>query len=458
MLAKFFAHWKLHKFPILFILGSILFYAAFAYDLDRADFIKLIMLYAGAFFFCYKLIQLEKWNLKFLLVAGVLFRMVFLFAEPNLSQDFFRFIWDGELIKNGINPYVHLPKDLILDDGLPISNAQELFLGMGELSAKHFSNYPPLNQLVFTIAAFLGGGSILGSIITMRLFIIAADLGVLYFGIKLLEHLKVTSHMMFWYFLNPLVIIELTGNLHFEGVMLFFFVWALYLIGKGKWVASAPIYALSIMTKLVPILFLPVFLRYFGIKKSIGFYVLTGGSCLLLLLPFYSQVFIDNYSETVGLWFSNFEFNASTYNLIKKIGISYFDAKPWELVKSYGRIMALSVIGITLLLSFLRKNENLNVLIKSMLWVLTCYLFLSSTVHPWYVVFLLVLGVFSNYRFPMVWTATIFLSYWAYSNPEYQENLWLLLLEYLIVFGYLIYELTLKRGKKLDFFKKVDTN
>ncbi|TAI48009.1 polyprenol phosphomannose-dependent alpha 1,6 mannosyltransferase MptB [Flagellimonas allohymeniacidonis] len=452
------SYWRLHKYPILFVLGSLLFYVSFAYDLNRTDFVKLITLYAGMSFLCLKLIQFEKRNFKFLLISGLLFRLVFLWMEPNLSQDFYRFIWDGELIKNGINPYIHLPKDLILQNNLPISNADQLFAGMGELSAKHFSNYPPLNQIIFTIAAFFGGGSIPGSVIAMRLLIIMADIGVLLFAGKLLKHLNLSPDFAFWYFLNPLVIIELTGNLHFEGVMLFFFVWALYLVSKGKWRVAAPVYALSIMTKLVPILFLPLFLRYFGIKKSIGFYFFTGTACLLLLLPFYSSVFVDNYSETVGLWFSNFEFNAGLYNLVKHIGTTYFDAKPWELIKSYGKVMVLAVIGITLVLAFFRKNEHFNTLLKSMLWVLACYLFLSSTVHPWYIVFLLVLGIFTKYRFPLVWSITVMLSYWAYSNPDYTENLWLLLIEYLAVFGVMIYELTAKEGKKLDFFKKLGAN
>lgn len=436
------------------VLCSLLFYVGLGHGLDRTDFVKLIALHGGLFFCCAKLIWFEKRNFKFLLVAGILFRIVFLWAEPKLSQDFYRFIWDGELIKNGINPYVHAPNDLIGTSNLAIANSDGLYRGMGELSAQHFSNYPPLNQVIFAIAAFLGGGSILGSVMVMRLFIIAADLGVLYFTRTLLERSGSPPHMAFWYFLNPLVIIELTGNLHFEGVMLFFFVWAMYLISRGKWMVAAPIYALSIMAKLVPILFIPVFLRHFGLKKGIGFYFITGIACLLLLLPFYSRVFIDNYSETLGLWFSNFEFNASIYNVVKKIGVARFGAKPWELVKSYGRTMALGVIGIALLLAFFRKNENFGTLLKSMLWILASYLFLSSTVHPWYIVFLLLLGIFTAHGFPVLWTLMVILSYWAYSNPGYRENLWLMAIEYLVVFGYLIYELTLKDRKKLYFFKK----
>jgi alpha-1,6-mannosyltransferase len=446
--------WKLHAYAIIIVLSCTLFYAVFAFDLDRQDFLKLLGLFTALFFFYYKLIQFEKWNFKFLLASGILFRLVFLFVEPNLSQDFYRFIWDGELIKNGINPYIHLPNQLILQEDLPIAHAHELFAGMGDLSAKHFSNYPPINQLIFTIATLLGGGSILGSIIVMRLVIIFADIGILYFGRKLLQNLNKSNHMAFWYFLNPLVIIELTGNLHFEGVMLFFFVWSLYLIARNKWVWGAPVYALSIMVKLVPILFLPLFLKYFGFKKSTLFYILVGATCLILLLPFYSHVFINNYSETVGLWFSNFEFNAGIYNAIKKVAVNYFDAKPWELIKVYGKVVAISVIIGTVLIALFRKNQNYNVLITSMLIVLSSYYFLSSTVHPWYIVFLLVLSMFTRYQYAIVWSFTAILSYYAYSNPDYIENLWLLAIEYILVFGFLIYELIGKGEKKLHFFKK----
>lgn len=448
------SYWRLHRYPILFAIGSVLFYASFAYDLVRTDFVKLFMLCAALFFLCYKIMQFEKWNFNFLLVIGILFRLVFLVAEPNLSQDYFRFIWDGELIKNGINPYLHTPDQLMEQGNVPIANADELYAGMSELNARHYSNYPPVNQLFFALAALLGGGSILGSIIVMRLTIILADLGILYFGRKLLQNLNLANHMAFWYFLNPLVIIELTGNLHFEGIMLFFFVWSLYLISKNQMLWATPVYALSIMVKLVPLLLLPMFLKYLGIKKSMVFYSLVSVSCILILYPFYSSFFIDHYSETVGLWFSNFEFNASVYNVVKKIAVEHYEAKPWELIETYGSMIIKAMIAIVLLIALLRKNQKLQTVITSMMLALACYYFLSSTVHPWYVVFLLGIAIFTEYKFVLVWSFAVILSYYAYTNPDYKENLWLLAIEYILVIGFFLYEMMANGPKKLYFFKK----
>lgn len=434
------------------VLISIGFYGSFAYDLDRSDFIKLITLSLGLFFLCYKIIQFEKWNFKFLLVAGVLFRLVFFVVSPNLSQDFYRFIWDGELVSHGFNPYLFTPNELMAQGKLVIANAQELHMGMGELSSKHFSNYPPLNQLLFALAAALGGKSILGGIMVMRAFIICADLGILYFGIKLLKHLNRSSYLMFWYFLNPLVIIELTGNLHFEGVMLFFFLVSIYFLAKKKWQWGGVFYAFAILTKLVPLLFLPLFLKYFGIKKSLMFYALIGITVIVFTLPFFTLDFISHYFATIGLWFSNFEFNASSYNIIKTLGLQ-LDVPAYEMIKIYGKIIPFIIITLVLVFTFLRNNKTIFGLLTSMLWILGCYYFLATTVHPWYIIFLVILAIFTEFRFPLVWSLTVILSYWAYSNSLFKENLLILSIEYILVYGFLIYELINLNNKNLLFCK-----
>ncbi len=429
------------------LISSILYYI-FAYHFERTEFIKLITLFFALLILCYKLVQFEKWNVKFLLASGVIFRIIFLFILPNFSQDFHRFIWDGELVSNFQNPYLYTPNELITQPNLVINNANELLKGMGDLSPKFHSNYPPLNQLIFAIAALLGFKSIFGSVLIMRGIIILADVGVVYFGRKLLKNLNLPPHLIFWYFLNPLIIIELTGNLHFEGVMLFLFAWSLYLLSKNKWQLAGVIYALSISIKLVPLLFLPLFFKYFNLKKSILFYCIVGITSLLLVAPFYTSEFISNYSETVGLWFSNFEFNASIYNIIKTTAITYFNGKPWEIVKAYGKITPYATIIIVIIFTFLRKNEKLTTLISSMFWVLTIYYFISTTVHPWYVIFLVFLTVFTKYRFALIWSGFIILSYYAYSNANYIEHLGILALEYTLVISYMIYELSIVRNKK----------
>ena len=437
---------KLHKVSLLLALLSMLFYYTFAYHLERTDFPKLLTLFAALFFLCYKLIQFEKWNVTFLFSIGVLFRIIFLFTEPNLSQDFYRFIWDGELVRNFMNPYIAVPNNLISEPELIISNAGELHKGMGNLSARHYSNYPPLNQLLFALATLLGGKNIFGAIIGLRGVIILADVGIFYFGRKLLKKLNRSPHFIFWYFLNPLILIELTGNLHFEGVMLFFFVWSIYLLSIHKWQWAGVLLACSISIKLVPLLFLPLFLKHFSLKRSIIFYSIIGFTCLVFLVPFYSSEFVTNYSKTIGLWFSNFEFNASMWNVVKQIGI-LFDAKPWELIKTYGKITPVLTIGIVLIFTFLRKNKDIGTLLSSMLWILTLYYFLSATVHPWYIIFLVLLSIFTNFRYTLVWSLMVILSYFAYSQTDFSENLYLLAIEYSTVIGYIIYELSAHRNK-----------
>lgn len=433
---------KLYKTPLLIAISCFLFYGAFAYDLARTDYIKLLSLYAALFFLFYKLIQLSKHNIKLLTWLAFGFRAVFILAIPNLSQDFYRFIWDGRMILEGINPYLYTPESFISKDEFPITQAQELYNGMGSLSANHYTNYPPLNQLCFFIASLFASKSILGSAVVLRLIIISADLGTLYFGKKLLEKLKLPAHNIFWYLLNPFIITELTGNLHFEGVMIFFLVWSLYLIHYDKWKLAAIVFACSVSIKLIPLLFLPLLYQRLGWKKSLGFYTIVGVTTLLLFAPFYSSQFLNNYTETVGLWFQNFEFNASLYYIAREIGFLF---RGYNEIAIIGKFTAIIVFVFVLGMAVIKKNSSMIQLITSMLFALSFYYFTASTVHPWYIATLVILCIFTKYKFPLVWSFAIILSYLAYANNETSENFWVITFEYTIVYGIFIWEVFLKK-------------
>jgi alpha-1,6-mannosyltransferase len=164
------------------------------------------------------------------------------------------------------------------------------------------------------------------------------------------------------------------------------------------------------------------------------------------LLPFLSMEFITNYSKSVGLWFGTFEFNASIYYLARAVGFATTGYNEIAIIT-----IILPIISILVILGFslIKTNTALPELISSMLFVLTCYLFLSTTVHPWYIATLVILCIFTDYKFPLVWSIVIVLSYFAYTKPDNAENMWIIGLEYGVVFTVLFWEILSKRQSHL---------
>lgn len=458
---------KKYQLTIL-IFFSVILYFFFGYFLERSQFTYLLSTYIGLFFCFYFIIKSGKNNFTLLVGLSIIFRLIFLFATPNLSQDFYRFIWDGRMLFEGLNPYLSLPETFIQQQNFPIAEANTLYEGMGELNGSNYTNYPPLNQLCFLIAAIFSSKSIFGSMIVMRIIIILADIGILYFGKKILENLNIPIHNIFWYILNPFIIIELTGNLHFESVMLFFLVWSFYQLKQKKWIFAALLLACAVSVKLIPLLFLPLFYQWFASfkKKStkkiskvfktfeiwqlIAFYAIIVVTTILFFLPFYSSALIDNYMNSVGLWFGKFEFNASFYYIFREIG---FWLTGYNQIAIIGKITPILTILFLIYLTFFRKNKNLKQLITACLFGLSFYYFTTTTMHPWYLATLVLLAVFTKYRFPIVWSFTIILSYSAYQNELFKENLWVVTLEYLIVYGFLTWEIFFKEKQPISLAK-----
>jgi alpha-1,6-mannosyltransferase len=446
---------------VLLISISVILFFLVAYFLERTAFSKLTFLWFSLFGCFYLLMKSKTITFSNLVGISILFRLIFLFATPNLSQDFYRFIWDGRMILKGLNPYLSLPESFIQQGINPITEASELYEGMGEMNGSHYTNYPPLNQLCFLIAALFSSKSIFGAIVVLRLLIILADIGILYFGKKLLEKLQLPVKNIFWYILNPFIIIEMTGNLHFEPVMIFFLIWGLYKLQQQKWIIAASLIACAVSVKLIPLLFLPLFYQWFakrpfgsdkednfilvrgqwsspGFLKLISFYSIILFVNLFLFLPFYASELVTNYSNSVGLWFRTFEFNASFYYLFREIGYLF---RGWNEIAIIGKITPIVTIFFILILTFFRKNNTGIQLITALLFGLCFYYFTATTVHPWYLATPIILSVFTKYKFPIVWSLVVILSYQAYSNSPWEENLWFVLLEYLIVFSFLIYEI-----------------
>ena len=102
---------------VLIILGSY----TLSNLVNRSDTFLLLSIYSSLFVILWFWIRHYS-SLGNVFLLGVLCRVVFFDHSPELAQDFYRFLWDGQLQQLGINPYLHTPNLLINIVGFPDSN------------------------------------------------------------------------------------------------------------------------------------------------------------------------------------------------------------------------------------------------------------------------------------------------------------------------------------------------
>lgn len=362
---------------------------------------------------------------RFLFGAAILFRLLLLFAQPQLTDDYFRFIWDGRLLAQGFNPYLYLPSEIV--NSVP-GLTESLFQRLN--SPDYYTVYPPLTQAIFGLAAWLSPESVTSNIILLRLPIVLAEIGSLWLMAKLLKRFNKHPDLALLYGLNPLVILELTGNVHYEAVVLFFTLLALWMLLHNRWVLSAGALALAVSTKLIPLMLLPLLIRWLGWYRGTLYAVLTIGLSTLFFLPFASLELVQNIFSSLNLYVQKFEFNASIYYLCRAVG---YWLNGYNMIAQLGPLLSILTLAGVLWLSWGKKKiagENWG---NYTLWILTLYVVLATTVHPWYITNLVGISVFSRFRFPLVWSAMALLSYSAYQTLPYHENLWFTAFEYAAV-------------------------
>ncbi len=415
-----------------------------SYFVARHETTVLLACYFGLFVL-YSYIIVKEQSTNFWLVSAILLRVSLLFVLPNLSDDFYRFIWDGRLWTEGLHPFAALPSDF-LQQNIPGLDAT-LFDKLN--SKEHFTVYPPVAEFIFWISVKISPNSVIGSVIVMRIIIILSEVCSILIMMKMLERFQLPKKNVLLYALNPLVILELTGNLHFEALVIFFLLLSVWLLTAERVIPAAISFALAVGSKLLPLIFLPLMLRAIGFRNAALFYFVTGLSCLVLFIPMYGLEALSGFSNSLDLYFNKFEFNASLYYLVReygfwKVGYNTIQHVGWKL----GLVGTIFIVAYAFIFNayhqgFWRKKVG-NIdssLFNGFLFTLLIYLFFATTVHPWYIIPLAAFSVFTKFRFTVFWTAWIFLTYIGYSQQDFSEKLWATAFEYAIVFGYLGYEL-----------------
>lgn len=384
----------------------------------------------SSFFISYLFLLQKKNHWRALFLIGLLSRLVFFLALPILSDDVYRFIWDGILLKHEIHPFAELPSHYLTKpvDGLSPALYQKLN------SPNYFTIYPPLNQALFWLSVQLGNDWLLNANI-LRVVFLSADVGSLLLLKGLLNLYNKDQNLAFWYFLNPLVILETTGNLHFEGLVVFFLLLGMYAYKRNKnWIAATG-FGLAIGTKLLPVIYLP-YLLFVNLKnKKWWIAIMAGIVGLLSFLPLLNETFIKGMSSSLELYFRKFEFNASLYFIAREIGFWMYG---YNNIAKIGPLLSMLSTASILVVSGMAAHKKWK-LPKAFLFILCVFILFSTIIHPWYIIPLIAFGLLSGFWFPVLWSFMVFLTYLGYTKTGYELPMWVIALEYLsvVIFGFI---------------------
>jgi len=376
------------------LFSLILYGVAAAVDLQRNP-----ELYLGLHAALAGLMVLAWWKartaapaLRWIVLGAALFRLVTVCAEPTLSDDLYRYVWDGRVQASGVHPYAFAPTDEALeglrDDDWTRINHPELR-----------TIYPPAAQMLFAALAFLGAGTT-----GFKLFFALADLGVVAALALLLRRAGLPPDRLVLYAWNPLAVIEAAGSGHVEPVGV-----ALVVLGAA-WLAakranlSALALGLAVHVKILPAILIPGAIRRWRNPA-----VLVLAAVLVVLALPYA---LTGPAVGSGLfdYAERWERNATIYSGVQGVleradtGNSLKPAvgalrerfggtdEAWKRVyaRIWPREMARGVVGIAALCWVLGLSFRRGLTAPREIFLgLAGVLLLSPTLHPWYVLWLL---------------------------------------------------------------------
>ncbi len=373
--------------------------------------------------------------------VGLAARFLLVFSPTLWSDDVYRFIWDGRCWLQGIHPFLQTP-DAMAGLGFPAPGlSAELHQKLN--SPEHYTVYPPAAQAVFFLSAWASPGSIGGSIVVIKLFLLACEAG----NVLALSRLQAGKPGRSWallYALNPLAILEGCGNAHFEVAALCGVLWGMLFLEQRRPIQSAVAWSVAVALKLTPLLFLPLLWRFLGFRRGSIFMAVFGVCSLLLFLPVLSEEVMQHMARSLDLYFRQFQFNASVYYLVRWVGYRRLGYDIGEYSGPVlGALTVLIVLAVAVRVKPQRTGESISRLAGGMAWASLAHLSLAAVVHPWYV--LLPFGVClpGRWRFPLVWTGLVALSYSHYHAGAFNEQYGLIVLEYGLLWLYVLSELSL---------------
>jgi hypothetical protein len=410
---------RLTSFATLGLLGlCISLSATFRYMTSQPDlrekipeFIAFVFLAGALYLFAVFLVErIPLRSLALLVIVGgaLLMRLLILPSAPSISDDVFRYLWEGRVQRLGLNPYTVFP-DLPGLEALQ-DRAHPLVTG-GTVSTL----YPPLTELSFRLVTTVWAYKVLYTVL---------DLSSIALLLAILAALKQPLHRVLIYAWNPTVIVSFAMSGHHDSLAIFLLLAANLALIYRKDRLSISFLALSVLSKFFPAILLPAFLKRTQIRHA-GVFL---GVVALGYVPFLGagRALFKGLSDYAAGW----EGNDSLFRLLRLAGNT----------KAQAELVALVLV---LALTAYALKKQLAPL-ASCLLLISGLLFLSPNAFPWYFTWIVPFLCFNPSPSLLLMSITCVLGYSpliAYSTGlPWKESHLMRVLEYVPVFALLVYE------------------
>lgn len=381
--------------------------------------VEFVLLNALYFFLVYLLFKRpgqssrSRGLLLVLFLFAVFFRLCLVGSTPKLSSDIYRYVWDGRVQSQGINPYVHPPSS----DSLVSLRDKAIY---PNINRKKFPTlYPAGAQIFFLASYWLVGDSIRG----LKGILVLFDVLTMIVLIALLRIHGLQETRFVVYAWNPLVIFEIAHSGHLEGFFIFLVLLAFLLHSIDKKTLGVVSLACASGTKIYPALLLPAFLNRGERIKGLSIFF----SCILLFyLPYASAE-----KKLLGFLPIYFKDPYESFNL----GLKYFLMHIFHgLDYFFLTEILVGIVFAAAVVVFLKDKEKTETLKYSYILINLQLICMPAALHPWYVVWLIPFLAFYPSPAWLIFSCTIAFSYLKYGSPEGIMSPWVLYAEYIPLF------------------------
>jgi len=279
-------------------------------------------------------------TLIIIIVFAALFRLGILFSPPYLSDDIYRYIWDGRVQAAGINPYRYIPADPALshlrDDTIyPRINRRDYARTI----------YPPVAEAVYFLTTRVSE-----SVTWMKATIILFE-GIAIWAIaQLLASLGLPRQRLLIYAWHPLTVWEFAGSGHLDAIAIAFIALALLARRRDAEIASGLSLAGATLTKLFPIVLLPALYQRRRWKMVLAFalMIMIGYMPYLGVGPRGALGFLFGYAKERGIESGEQFFLLS---LIRRLSRGFH-------VPTYGFVVVAVVVATVLAFWMVRRQDG----------------------------------------------------------------------------------------------------